>query len=226
MLASRQTFARSVFLALLFLAFLSSFHSVEAAKPLVAVMPFEDGLIDAGRDSYWLRREARYLLPAIQEALTDRLIEMGEFQVLERSRLDEILAELRFQSSDWVDPLSAARLGRILGTQYLILGTLSKLDTYATGYIDGGDVILRAIGADVELRARVVAVETSVAVASVSSSSSVRSGQLAVFMPHPISASFRGDSVLERAIREAIDDLAEKLAAVFKEDAEEEEYDG
>lgn len=205
--------------AIIFLAVLIVWLPVSglvSAKPVVAVMPFEINLVGTGHDAYWLRYEGQQLLQALQEALTDRLIESGELWVLERSRLEQVLSELRFQSSDWVDPRYAARLASVLGAQYLIFGTLSRLDADTTGYVDAGDVILRAIGADVELRARIVEVQTSIAVASVTASRTVRSGQLAIFAPYPISASFKGESILNRAIRESLDELTEQVIAVFR----------
>src|SRR5690606_40018771 len=99
--------------------------------------------------------------------------------------------------------LYAVQLGRIMGAQYLLLGTVTRFDAHETGFLDGGDVILRGIGADVELRLRIVEAETAVALASVSASGSVRSGQLAVFTPAPVRASLRGESIVDREIGRA-----------------------
>lgn len=188
-----------------------------SAKPLVAVMPFQEALIDTHQPPHWWWREGPAIMDAIRERFTHRLIETGEVRVLERSRLDQIFQELRFQQSEWADPFDAVQVGRMLGAQYLLMGIVTKLDAHQTGYLDGGDVVLRGIGADVGLQVRIVETETGVALASVASSGSVRSGHLTVYSPAPISAAVRGQSVLERAINQAVDELAEKVVASFKD---------
>jgi len=199
---------------------LAAGKSSVAEKPLVAIMPFEEGMVENERNRHWWWREGPRLLEAIRETFTDALIETGELRVLERSRLDQVMEELRLQSSDWVDPRYAAQLGRIMGAQYLLLGTVTRFDAHETGFIDGGDVIVRGIGADVGLRLRIVEAETAVALASVSASGSVRSGQLAVFSPAPVRAALRGESIVDRAVREAVEELVEKTVNAFKELAE------
>ncbi len=45
--------------------------------------------------------------------------------LVERERLEEVLAELKLQHSKVVDPATAAKLAKLLGAQYLILGRIS-----------------------------------------------------------------------------------------------------
>lgn len=211
---------RRVALGLTTLLVLSSI-ALAQEKPLVAVMPFEEARVESPYNRHWWWREGPQVLEAIREAFIHHLIETEELRVLERSRLDQVMQELRFQASDAVDPLYAVQLGRILGAQYLLMGTVTKVDVHETGYVDGGDVILRGIGADVGLRLRIVETETAVAVASVEALGSVRSGHLSVFIPAPIQASVRGESVLDTAVKRAVEDLVEKVVASFRQLGEE-----
>ena len=65
------------------------------------------------------------------------------FQVVERDRLEEVLAELKLGQSKKVDAATAAKVGKLLGARYLVLG----------GYFD--------LKGGLRVDARVVEVETS-----------------------------------------------------------------
>ncbi|MBI5609055.1 MAG: caspase family protein [Deltaproteobacteria bacterium] len=45
--------------------------------------------------------------------------------LVERERLEEVLAELKLQRGRAVDPATAAKVGKLLGAQYLVLGRIS-----------------------------------------------------------------------------------------------------
>jgi hypothetical protein len=63
--------------------------------------------------------------------------------VIERQRLSQVLAELKFSMSDLVDPAKAKRLGQMVGVDALVVGTVSDL------------------GNQVDLDARMIEVETN-----------------------------------------------------------------
>jgi len=79
----------------------------------------------------------------IAERLTTRLAQTPKFRVIERRRLGQVLAELRFGMSDLVDPAKAKQLGRLAGVEALVVGSLSDL------------------GNTVEVDARIIEIETS-----------------------------------------------------------------
>lgn len=80
----------------------------------------------------------------IAERLTTRLIQdPRKFRVVERRRLGQVLAELKFGMSDLVDPAKAKQLGRMVGVEALVVGSLSDL------------------GNIVEVDARIIEIETS-----------------------------------------------------------------
>ena len=83
---------------------------------------------------------------AMVEDLTTRLFRSG-VQVIERHRLDEVIREQRLSASDLLDPNAAARLGRLVGADGVVTGTIS------------------AAGTVYRLNARVVRVETASIVA-------------------------------------------------------------
>lgn len=64
----------------------------------------------------------------VAERLTTRLARTGEFNVIERSRLEAAMKELNLASSGVIDPGTAARAGRILGAEAVVTGTLTRLN--------------------------------------------------------------------------------------------------
>ena len=93
-------------------------NSVPEGRMLtVAVSDFPDlqgGVSDLGR--------------YVSERLVTRLSARPEkFRVIERRRLDQVLSELRFNLTDLVDPAKAEQLGKMLGAQAIVVGTLSDL---------------------------------------------------------------------------------------------------
>lgn len=63
----------------------------------------------------------------IANRLTTRLAQSPKFFVIERQRLGQILAELKFSMSDLVDPAKAKQLGRMFGVEAIVVGTVSDL---------------------------------------------------------------------------------------------------
>jgi len=60
----------------------------------------------------------------IAERLTIKMINMHKFQVIERSVLDKVMTELKLQSTGEIDASSAQQLGKVLGVEAIITGTL------------------------------------------------------------------------------------------------------
>lgn len=47
--------------------------------------------------------------------------------MVERVRLEALLAELKLSSGDFIDPLTAAKNGKGLGARYLVTGSISAV---------------------------------------------------------------------------------------------------
>ena len=67
------------------------------------------------------------------EIAYDELVNSGYFDVVERERLDAVCDELSFDMSGLVDQSSAARVGKMLGAQYILIGSLNGLSTRQNG---------------------------------------------------------------------------------------------
>ena len=84
-----------------------------------------------------------------QMLITD-LVDMEEIEIVERDRLQDILEELKLSDSIKVDQKNAARVGKLLGARYMVLG--SYFDLMETFRIDARVVevetgkVLKSIG--------------------------------------------------------------------------------
>ena len=62
----------------------------------------------------------------IADMLVDRLVNDGTYSVIERKMLDKLIAEQNFSNSDRADPSSAARIGKLLGVNAIIVGSITQ----------------------------------------------------------------------------------------------------
>ena len=70
----------------------------------------------------------------------DELVNDGSYRVIERKRLDAILAEQNFSQSERADPSAKtlAQVGKLLGVKYLIVGSITKFGTEKSNKSFGG----------------------------------------------------------------------------------------
>jgi curli biogenesis system outer membrane secretion channel CsgG len=62
----------------------------------------------------------------VTDLLVKFLVENGTYSVIERKALDKILAEQNFSNSDRANPTSAAKLGKLLGVDAIIVGSVTQ----------------------------------------------------------------------------------------------------
>lgn len=77
----------------------------------------------------------------ITDLLVTRLVTDGAYSVIERKALDKIIAEQNFSNSDRANPDTAAKIGRILGVDAIIVGSITQFgrDDKSTG-VGGGAI--------------------------------------------------------------------------------------
>ena len=120
-------------LAVLFLLAPLLARAAPDARPTVAVLYFDY----SGKDA-----DMGVLRKGLAQMLISDLSTLDGVRLVERDRLEEILAELKLQQSGKIDASTAAKVGKLLGARYMVLG----------GYFD----LMDTLRAD----ARVVEVET------------------------------------------------------------------
>jgi len=62
----------------------------------------------------------------IADLLVRNLVQDGTYSVIERKAMDKILAEQNFSNSDRANPNSAAKLGKLLGVDAIIVGSITQ----------------------------------------------------------------------------------------------------
>jgi curli biogenesis system outer membrane secretion channel CsgG len=109
----------------------------KSQRPLIAVMDFDYGTIDNWWGQYDIGK-------GMADQVVNALLEDGSFRVVERKKLDTILAEQDFAHSDRADPSAAklAKIGKVLGVKYILAGSITKFATEARG----GGVRVHGIG--------------------------------------------------------------------------------
>src|ERR1700683_3225595 len=76
----------------------------------------------------------------ITDLLVKYLVQDGTYSVIERQALDKILAEQNFSNSDRANPNSAAKIGKLLGVDAIIVGSITQFgdETKNTNVGGGG----------------------------------------------------------------------------------------
>jgi curli biogenesis system outer membrane secretion channel CsgG len=140
--------------ALAALAWVGPAQAQGAKRVSVAVMDFDFGTIDNWWGQYDLGK-------GMADQVVDALVNDGSFRVIERKKLDTVLAEQDFSASDRADPSAAklSKVGKVLGIRYIIAGSVTKFSTESRG----GAVRVKGIGlggkkakSEVNLTARLI----------------------------------------------------------------------
>jgi curli biogenesis system outer membrane secretion channel CsgG len=110
-----------------------------AKRPTVAVMDFDYGTVNNWWGQYDIGK-------GMADQVVDALVNDGTFRVIERKKLDTVLAEQDFSHSDRADPSAAklSKIGKVLGVKYIIAGSITKFGgeekNYGAGGLVGGKI--------------------------------------------------------------------------------------
>ena len=94
------------------------------AKPRVAVMNFDYATVSSSVHAIFGTNTD--VGKGVADMLVERLVNDGTFQVIERKMLDKIIAEQNLSNSDRADANSAAKIGRLLGVDAIIVGSITQ----------------------------------------------------------------------------------------------------
>ncbi len=137
------------------------------SKKRVAIMNFDFGTVQRWWSGDW------DVGKGISDMLVTKLVKDGTYSVVERKMLDQILAEQNFSNSDRANPLTAAKIGKILGVNAIIVGSITqfgfddknfKLGGGGGGWLGGfglGSVGKKQMKAEVAIDARMVDTTTA-----------------------------------------------------------------
>jgi curli biogenesis system outer membrane secretion channel CsgG len=201
------------------------------AKRRVAVLEFGYGSVMTSVQS--LFGTTQDVGKGISDVLIDRLVKDGTYRVIERAQLDKILAEQNFSNSDRADSNTAAKIGRLLGVDSVIVGDITQFGRDdkntniggALGHFDKyglGKMGVKKSKAVVAITARLVDVNTAEILASESGKGeSARSGTDLLGGGGnwtgsgggalDMGSSNFGQTILGEAVNSAVGELAQKL---------------
>jgi len=148
----------------------SSAPATQGRKKRVAVFDFDYATVKT--NSAALFGSDVDIGKGISDLLVKNLVTDGTYSVIERKALDKILAEQNFSNSDRANPASAAKIGKILGLDAIIVGSITEFgnetkNTKIGGAGGGfGGFGIGGIGkkdskANVQLDARLVDIDTA-----------------------------------------------------------------
>lgn len=96
----------------------------KAEKTRVAVLDFDFSTVNNPSYVSYFEGEAR----GVSDILVNELVKTGKYSVIERSKIDAILQEQNLGASGRVDPSTAAQIGRLLGVETVIFGSVTQMD--------------------------------------------------------------------------------------------------
>ena len=97
-------------------------------KKRVAIFDFDNAAVQSGIKLPFVEMNTPNLGKAAADLLVTKLVQDGNVSVIERNAIDKLLAEQNLTNSDRTDPVTAAKLGRVLGVDAIILGTITHYD--------------------------------------------------------------------------------------------------
>jgi len=105
-------------------------------KKRVAVFDFDYGTVHSGVAAIF--GQDVDVGKGISDLLVNYLVKDGGYSVIERKALDKILAEQNFSNSDRANPTSAARIGKMLGVDAIIVGSITQFGNETKNTNGGG----------------------------------------------------------------------------------------
>lgn len=201
------------FLMATMLVVVLSFGGAAESQLTIAVMPFnfsggQWSGVDVGQQ--------------ISNLVTDNLVNQGEFFVVERDLIQKIISEQDFGQSGRVDPSRAPEIGKLLGADVLLFGTVTRFEFSSGGGISAFGISLSSTSATVELTGRIV--DTTQGVVRGSFDAQGKASGLGINVSDLQGISFNAskfqESALGEATRKAIDDLVANATRVINRHAD------
>ena len=111
------------FIAFLILSALAFSPALAQEKKRVALFDFEYGTVQRWWEGNW------DIGKGISDLIVTELVTDGTYRVIERKHLDTILAEQNFSNSDRANSSTAAQIGKVLGVNAMIVGSITQFGT-------------------------------------------------------------------------------------------------
>lgn len=154
--------------------------------------------------------------------VTDSIVNRGDFLVVERDLIQEVIGEQDFGQSGRLDPSRAAEIGRLLGADVLLFGTVTRFEFSSGGGISAFGISLSSTSATVELTGRIV--DTTRGVVRGSFDAEGKANGLGINVKDLQGISFNAsqfqESALGEATNKAVETFVQNAARVIDRHAE------
>ncbi len=198
-------------------------------KKRVAVFNFDNATAQnqtAERIPFIMQQQTVDVGRAVSDLLVTQLVQRGACTIIERKAVDKLLSEQNLSNSDRTDVLTAAKIGKILGVDAIILGSVTRYgrdDKHkkAGGGGFGGIVGVRGsiygkqdIKAVVQVSARLVRTDTAEVVAVAQGNGEAMRKNVEVQPGEDILLGGRGGAggaVMDEAVDKAVSQLAVQI---------------
>ncbi|MCS6783083.1 MAG: CsgG/HfaB family protein [Gloeomargarita sp. SKYBB_i_bin120] len=154
----------------------------------------------------------------VSDLLTNRLAQSGAFIMVERSRINQILAEQNLGAAGRIEPATAAQIGRLLGADAVIIGSITQFNVQESrSHINIGFFGISTASqrqkADVKLSARIVNTSTGeiLGVAEGTGTAEQSSGGATVYGIGGENFTDAADQLLAAAAEQAVAQLTEGI---------------
>jgi curli biogenesis system outer membrane secretion channel CsgG len=202
-------------------------------KKRVAVLDFDYGTVRSYVAAIW--GSDQDVGKGVADMLVEKLVNDGKYRVIERKQLDKILAEQNFSNSDRADPATAAKIGRVLGVDAIIIGSITKFGRddksttaggggYGLGRFGLGGVQKRDAKAVCAVSARLVDTSTAEILAAVTGNGESKRGGVSLLGAggggsgggagaFDMSSKNFGETILGEAVKQAVTSTGDQLDA-------------
>jgi len=204
---------RNILFTTLLVILVASSLGFSAELPRVAVIGF-----DSTAPGYIWHINSE-LSQAATDLMINALVKTERFRVFERIKLDAVLQEQDFQAySGRVDPSTAVKIGKMLGVDLIVTGSVTSIIYQKSGGIKLGPVSLKKSSASVTMTVRAINVTTGEIIFSeVKKGTTSKSG---VSIRIPVAGGFGLSSESVTDIFSAIEDVCQQTAVEFAAKAE------
>jgi len=146
--------------------------------------------------------------------MINALIKTKSFRVFERVKLDAILKEQDFQAySGRVDPSTAVKIGKMLGVDSIVTGSVTSIIYKKSGGIKLGPVSLKKSSASVTVTVRAINVTTGEIVFSEVKKGTTSKSGVSIHLPVAGGLGLSSESATD--IFSTIEDVCQQAAAEF-----------
>ena len=187
---------------------LAGFAVMLAACAGLKQYPFEQRRIAAVMPFSYTAAQKEFAPHAngLADALAGALLRTGRLRLVERSRVDAVLSEAQLAQTGAIDSATAARIGKQLGAQTLIIGSLSSISVREEGRsVKFAEKTNR--WAEVEVEARIVDAETGELLGSAKAVGKTSSAE-----KHAFGGKIGELAAPDALIQQALQGMGEKLA--------------